>query len=50
MLCFKSHENRTINKEFDIFEGGGGEGPPPALYSLFTTNGEYKIDLKISKT
>ena len=27
MLCFKFHQNRPINEEFDFFEGGGG-GPP----------------------
>ena len=25
MLCFKFHQNRTINEEFNIFEGGRGE-------------------------
>ena len=24
MLCFKFHQNRTVNKEFDFFEMGGG--------------------------
>ena len=23
MLCFKFHKNRTINEEFDFFEGNG---------------------------
>ena len=26
MLHFKFHQNRTINEEFDFFEGGGGGG------------------------
>ena len=28
MFCFKFLQNRTINEEFDFFEGEGEEGPP----------------------
>ena len=29
MLCFKFDQNRTINEEFNFFEGEGeAEGPP----------------------
>ena len=27
MLCFKFHQNRPINEEFHIFEGGEGGAP-----------------------
>ena len=27
MSCFKFHQNRPINDEFDFFDGGGGGGP-----------------------
>ena len=30
MLCFKFHQNRPINEEFDFFEEGG-ERPPEGM-------------------
>ena len=28
LLCFKFQQNRIINEEFDLEEGGGGQGDP----------------------
>ena len=40
MLCFKFHQNRTINEEFDYFEGEGG-GIRPHRTFLKSTPGEW---------
>ena len=31
MFSFKFQQNRTIDDEFGVFEGGGGEGKGPRL-------------------
>ena len=31
MLCFKCQQNRTVNEEFDFFEGGAGATGRPFI-------------------
>ena len=42
ILCFKFQQNRTINKEFDFFEGGNmWQGDPNFLIVISITTGKY---------